>query len=207
MQDQTRNSTQELKEGSPTNQLIQSALDLVMALVRARRGALFGVTPEGTTLLASRALDQEALEIMKPLWPNAPRPLRAGSAYFGVSVGRAYMVLPCLAPDILGLLYVETAGSMPRVPAGHLSTFSGILGRAIRDAITPKDARPEAASALDLGSESAERANLVVLLERNEWNVSRVARLLGVTRMTIYNRLERLNVPRKRVRKTVMAES
>jgi len=51
-------------------------------------------------------------------------------------------------------------------------------------------------------AEEAERASLVVMPERNEWNLSRVARLLGVTRMTIYNRLRRLGVPRERTLKS-----
>jgi len=180
-----------------SERLMESTVDLVMALVRARRGALFSCGPDGVTLVTSRSLDQQALEIVRALWPNAPRPITVGSAFFGVDVGRAYMVLPCLAPDILGLLYVETAGPMPRIAAGHLSTFSGVLGRALRELAAP--AQGGAAPTAETPSEDAERANLVVMLERNEWNVSRVARLLGVTRMTIYNRLRRLNVPRERL--------
>jgi transcriptional regulator of acetoin/glycerol metabolism len=45
-------------------------------------------------------------------------------------------------------------------------------------------------------------AQLQVLLERNEWNVSRVARVVGVTRMTIYNRMRRAGIPRQRIPKT-----
>jgi DNA-binding NtrC family response regulator len=40
-----------------------------------------------------------------------------------------------------------------------------------------------------------------LLLDHNEWNVSRVARVLGVTRMTIYNRLRRFAIQRQRVPK------
>jgi transcriptional regulator of acetoin/glycerol metabolism len=42
----------------------------------------------------------------------------------------------------------------------------------------------------------------LLLLTRNEWNISRVARILNVTRMTVYNRLVRFNIPRERVPKT-----
>jgi Bacterial regulatory protein, Fis family len=50
-----------------------------------------------------------------------------------------------------------------------------------------------------------QRATLRALLEDHEWNVSRVARVLGVTRMTIYNRLRRLGMERVRVFKTGLA--
>ena len=46
-----------------------------------------------------------------------------------------------------------------------------------------------------------EREKLLLLLNRNEWNIARVARLMGVTRRTIYLRLQRYNIPRERVPK------
>jgi hypothetical protein len=47
-----------------------------------------------------------------------------------------------------------------------------------------------------------QRQKLTLLLERNEWNISRVARILGVTRRTVYLRLRRLGIARRRVAKT-----
>jgi hypothetical protein len=52
-------------------------------------------------------------------------------------------------------------------------------------------------------AEEVEKEHLVRTLDANEWNVSRVARLLGLARRTIYLRLERYNIPRKRVPKTL----
>jgi transcriptional regulator of acetoin/glycerol metabolism len=49
--------------------------------------------------------------------------------------------------------------------------------------------------------EDMEREKLLLLLNRNEWNIARVARLMGVTRRTIYLRLQRYNIPRERVPK------
>jgi len=46
-----------------------------------------------------------------------------------------------------------------------------------------------------------ERQKLLLLLERHEWNIARVARLLGTTRRTVYARLERYRIARRRVRK------
>jgi hypothetical protein len=46
-----------------------------------------------------------------------------------------------------------------------------------------------------------ERQKLLLLLERHEWNIARVARLLGMARRTVYARLERYRIPRRRVLK------
>lgn len=47
------------------------------------------------------------------------------------------------------------------------------------------------------------REQMLSALDRNEWNISKVARVLGVARRTVYLRLERYGIPRKRVPKTL----
>lgn len=47
--------------------------------------------------------------------------------------------------------------------------------------------------------EEIERRQLVTILERNEWNLARVARVLRVTRATVYNRMKRLGIERVKV--------
>jgi DNA-binding protein Fis len=51
-------------------------------------------------------------------------------------------------------------------------------------------------------AESVERRQLTLLLQEAEWNVARVARMLGVTRVTIYKRMRRLGIERLKIRKT-----
>ena len=63
---------------------------------------------------------------------------------------------------------------------------SGIIDRALQYDLKGREAREK----------------LLLLLNRNEWNIARVARLMGVTRRTIYLRLQRYNIPRERVPKT-----
>jgi transcriptional regulator of acetoin/glycerol metabolism len=46
------------------------------------------------------------------------------------------------------------------------------------------------------------RHQLLLLLERHEWNVARVARAMGCARMTIYSWLARYGIERRRIRKT-----
>jgi transcriptional regulator of acetoin/glycerol metabolism len=50
--------------------------------------------------------------------------------------------------------------------------------------------------------EDMEREKLLLLLNRNEWNIARVARMMGVTRRTVYLRLRRYDIPRERIYKT-----
>ena len=46
--------------------------------------------------------------------------------------------------------------------------------------------------------EDVARDQLFTLLEQHEWNIAKVARVLGVTRPTIYARLHRFGLPRRR---------
>lgn len=45
----------------------------------------------------------------------------------------------------------------------------------------------------------ANRANIVRILEENDWNIARVSRSLGVTRRTLYMRLAAFGIARKKV--------
>ena len=45
------------------------------------------------------------------------------------------------------------------------------------------------------------RLQLLSLLERNDWNIAHVARLLGVTRRTVYMRLHSFGIERRHVPK------
>lgn len=47
--------------------------------------------------------------------------------------------------------------------------------------------------------EEFERAKILRLLHGNEWNVSRVARIIGITRRTVYQRMDRYGIPRQKV--------
>jgi transcriptional regulator of acetoin/glycerol metabolism len=48
-----------------------------------------------------------------------------------------------------------------------------------------------------------EKEHLLQTLQRNEWNVARVARKLGLGRPTIYARMQRYGIERKKVPKTL----
>src|SRR4029453_9205987 len=108
----------------------------------------------------------------------------------------------------LPLLYVYS--SEPPFCDGRalegLAKFSRIVAKSVNDSSSP---RPAGGSGDSWESylertpvEDMEREKLLLLLNRNEWNIARVARMMGVTRRTVYLRLQRYNIPRERVPKS-----
>jgi len=47
--------------------------------------------------------------------------------------------------------------------------------------------------------EAVERAHILKILNRTNWNISRSARILGIDRVTLYHKIERYNLKRNRV--------
>jgi hypothetical protein len=131
------------------------------------------------------------------------------------------VVLPCGDPgETAGVLLLRwEPGALPRDVAGlpPLARVMTTLLRRLAKDTSPRPVEtstPAPGAALDAGgvgslerdvSPHASGVALRALLEEQEWNVSRVARLLGVTRMTIYNRLRRHGVRREHVPKTAKA--
>jgi hypothetical protein len=74
---------------------------------------------------------------------------------------------------------------------------------AVQVAMSPRPFTVELDQYVGIRSDEVERHRLMELLKRNEWNLARVARVLGVTRRTVYMRLKRYDIERQKVPKTV----
>jgi transcriptional regulator with GAF, ATPase, and Fis domain len=153
--------------------------------------ALFEVAHDNLRLFASRGVDQAALDAADALWRSRRDELRAGRPVLAT----ALTALPVLRDrHLAGVLFAErtpaAAFSDPR-ELQALAQFARVAARALAGA------RGEAAAYL-AATPPAEvaRDQLFAILEHNEWNIARVARLLKVTRPTIYARLQRLGLPR-----------
>ena len=88
--------------------------------------------------------------------------------------------------------------------AGELREFRGGLGdqRPVdHTRLEPAPARREAQPAGLNPVKSAERDALLQVLRQAHWNVSTVAKQLGVARNTLYRKLERLNIDLPGVKK------
>ena len=202
----------------------ERTIDVVLSLVEGRCGAVFTLDGDRLLLFASRGIDQHALDAAQSIWSSKAAALRAGEAFYapetsGVAslralsrVGPASLTLVPVQQDglLVALLYVDAAAPhfLTTADRERLAKFARIIAKAVTQsqAPSPRSAatRAEAWETYleRTPVEDMEREKLLLLLNRNEWNIARVARLMGVTRRTIYLRLQRHNIPRERVPKS-----
>lgn len=124
---------------------------------------------------------------------NEPRWRDEGDVVLTLSVGG----------PIVGLLYL-IGPDRASVRADELDVYRMVLASAV---LAPGRPTVEAAVNTLLATsheEDMRRRQLVGALNAHEWNISRVARLLGVTRRTIYLRLQRYNITRQKVPKRIL---
>jgi len=206
--------------------LAERTLEVIMSLSNGRCGAVFTCreSGDGVDLFASRGIDQAVLDAVPTVWETLGDSLHQGqTVYVGDREAERRISLPAversgpasfaLVPvfedeTLVALLYVDSAE--PHFCDTHdlerLGKFSRIIAKAVTESTSPVEAgRTSEAwqSYLERTPvEDMEREKLLLLLNRNEWNIARVARLMGVTRRTIYLRLQRYGIPRERVPKT-----
>ena len=214
---------------SDPRRLAERTLEVVMSLLNGRAGAVFTCAGEDVTLFASRGIDQAVLDIVPVAWDAQKDAFRAGETFYvpdraaerrlppalAEKPGPAsFAIVPVLEEEaLLALLYVDS--QEPHFCDAHdlerLSKFSRIVAKSVNDTAAP---RPGGGSGDSWEAylertpvEDMEREKLLLLLNRNEWNIARVARMMGVTRRTVYLRLQRYNIPRERVPKSRLRSS
>jgi hypothetical protein len=208
-------------EADNPHRLAERTLEVVMALANGRSGGVFVAADARLTLFASRGIDQHVLDAIETLWGRAKDQLRRGQPIYVPDTGRdrdlarataggpgSLAVFPVFDGDALvALLYVDGAEPdfCPGTDVERLAEFARMLARAVRPAADPpaRDVVAEWEAYLERTPvPDIERQKLLLLLNRNAWNIARVARLMGVTRRTVYLRLQRYNIPRERVYKS-----
>jgi transcriptional regulator with GAF, ATPase, and Fis domain len=131
---------------------------------------------------------------------------RIGPARVSSSGPASFAVVPVFEDETLvALLYVDSRETnfCDGLGLERLAKFSRIIAKAVTDVAAPAAAAESWESYLERTPvEDMEREKLLLLLNRNEWNISRVSRLMGVTRRTVYLRLQRYGIPRERVART-----
>jgi putative methionine-R-sulfoxide reductase with GAF domain len=210
----------DLVVGEDAHRLAERTLEVVMVLVNGRSGGVFAASDERLTLFASRGIDQYVLDAVHTLWGRGKDQLRRGQPLYvpdcgtdgalaadGAGGPASLAVFPVFEGDnLVALLYVDS--QEPHFCQPHdverLAKFSRLLARAMRpDAERAARERMGWEAYLERTPvQDIEREKMLLLLNRNEWNIARVARLMGVTRRTVYLRLRRYNIPRERVLKT-----
>jgi len=203
--------------------LAERTLEVVMALTNGRSGAVFAHEEDRIALFASRGIDQHVLDGANTVWASQKETLQAGQTFYVPDVNSerrvpksdgggpvSFVMVPVMANDELAaVLYVDSQDPhfCTTQDLERLSKFSRIIAKAVGEDGTRVERAPSRAEAWEsylerTPVEDMEREKLLLLLNRNEWNIARVARLMAVTRRTIYLRLQRYNIPRERVPKT-----
>ena len=210
--------------GDDPRRLAERTLEVVMSLINGRSGAVFTCPDDTVTLFASRGIDQAVLDTVPAVWDAHRDTLRGGESVYipdrladrslPAPDGRrpspaSFVVVPVFEDETpLALLYVDSLEPhfCDAHDLGRLPKFSRIIAKAVNENGSSGD-RSGSGEAWEAylertPVEDMEREKLLLLLNRNEWNIARVARLMGVTRRTIYLRLQRYNIPRERVPKS-----
>jgi hypothetical protein len=156
----------------------------------ASGAALFTVDDDACALFIGAPISQDGLDWCFGAWSKSKTKLKDG---FSVQKeARSLFPLRANAAHLVGLVYIEAPHVeelpllevSPDLTAALLRCQNGPCSTALDDYIqnTPRD--------------EFERKKLELLLNAHEWNISRVARILGYTRITVYRHLERLGIPR-----------
>jgi transcriptional regulator with GAF, ATPase, and Fis domain len=203
--------------------LAERTLEVVMSLTNGRSGAVFAHDQGRIALFASRGIDQHVLDAANAVWSTQRETLQSGQTFYVPDVNSerrlprgdgggpvSFVLVPVIGNDgLAAVLYVDSADPhfCTTQDLERLTKFSRIIAKAVGDNVGTVERAPSRAEAWEsylerTPVEDMEREKLLLLLNRNEWNIARVARLMGVTRRTIYLRLQRYNIPRERVPKT-----
>lgn len=201
-------------------QLGQRTLEVVVGMNGGRAGAIFKRNRDRLTLFVSHSIDQAVLDAVETIWRRYREGLERGEVFYapdlradkrlaspeGEERGSAGVaVVPVFDGDALvALLYVDSKAPRFCRPEdlARLQKFGRIVAKAVGFADTVA-LGPAGGSALDAATEgplpARSREELLYHLSRNEWNIARVSRILGVTRRTIYLRLARFKIRREKV--------
>jgi hypothetical protein len=184
-------------------------LAFLASLNKARGAAVFSVDGDRLTLFTGRGFDVEAVSTVQAVWTNERARLAAAELVHGSDARASYVVAPLTDGDsLLALLYLDVPANTPwtSLDASSINGFGVAIAQAVKAAsAVPVQPSPVQAYLSQTSDDEIARERLLLLLVQNEWNISRVARLMGVTRRTIYLRLQRHNIVREKVRKTEVA--
>jgi len=176
-------------------QALDKTLGFVLSSCGCGVGAVLTVKGDRLSVLASRELDLETLPELRAAWTAGRDVLEKGR-----HTARDGAILVPLrdASGVLALLYLERP---KRFESEELSFGLVALAKAVLATLKETGAS-SATSDIEAylsstRSEDVQRKALVLALNRNEWNVARVARILGITRRTVYLRLQRYGIERE----------
>lgn len=188
------------KLGDRRCDLIGAVVDTITALTRPEAVVLYAVEGGVWRLVQSDSAIQRDLDAPQTL---AEREWQALTSGVPVVCGRdpASLLIPAAARGRLsGVMLVRPAPELAALPRTFVPLLVQLLQRGLEE-LSGAPVQTDSSSEVDAG-DAAEREIILGHLVAHEWNIARVSRVMGVTRMTVYNRMRRLRVPRQRVSKT-----
>jgi len=167
-------------------------LDHVATRCRARGAAVVTVVADDLSTFAGE-VPLSRLGVLQRRWKVEAKELRAGRPLTADDCS----LLPLMdGKELTGLLLVDGGTGIDMKNPAVIALAAAV--KAAREHPGREDAQEESVAGAEI-----ERQRLMAALERHEWNIARVARLMGVTRRTIYLRLRRYKIDRRRVPKTL----
>lgn len=167
---------------------------------RARAVVLWSYTDERLDLVCDWRLNQSLFNMMHLHWPDVAVELREGRR---VTLDDQDVVLiPLMGHGYRLVGVLQHAGPLPEAGARHklVDEIAEVLTEALQDG--PPPVEPEAFT-VPLphverrgGIEDVERHIYSRLLLRHGWNVTLLAKVLGIARQTLQNRLAALQIGR-----------
>jgi hypothetical protein len=178
-------------------QAAETLLEFLKTDHAARLAALF--TPDGDedglVLFGCTWFEQAAQDWVHRAWRKRRAQLRRG---IEIQDGDHALVPIMRANALAGLLYLET----PQINMETVLDVSDPLAEALLRATCSAAQHPIDQYLGSTPQDEIERRKLLLLLDRYEWRISQVARVLKVQRQTVYRRLEKLNIPLQRPERT-----
>ena len=173
----------------------RAAADRLLAFLversAARGGAIIAVRPDRLTPYVVRELELRRLAAVDELWQAGRAVLESGESILGPD----HVLAPISTGEgMSGLLFLDA----PQKFEGRAAApFLTAIGRALQAPIGG-DAEP-----MSLSYEEGGKDELLAALHRSEWNLARAARMMKCSRRTVYLRMARYDIARKKVPKSV----
>jgi hypothetical protein len=186
-------------EPEPKTQVDRTLL-ILSSMNGAREAAVFAVSGGRLSLFASSGVTQAALDRVQTVWVSRRKVLGGGRP---VRLDSAFVAPLSTEGEMVGLLYLDRR-DLTTCPDDDFARLERIVARAMRALAPQLVGRGIWTSVLEQTPlQEIVRDQMLLLLDRHEWNIARVARELGVTRRTIYLRLARWGIERRKIPRSV----
>ena len=176
--------------------IAEKLLSYLIGVLQAKGAAVLQYHSGRVMAFVSDRVDLDRLAEARIAWDRGITELESGEA---VMCGANSALIPLIfGGALVGAVLLDDSQSI------DLGEIAIPLAAAVAAPPMPQRGLEEALQ--DMSTEELQREKTLLLLRQNEWNVSRVSRLMGCSRRTIYTHLEKWGIQRLKPRKGLMEE-